>query len=187
MIRKTYSKAICTIRRKNAGSMLMWIDVTVPQKKLPSGQHWMILQPSQFVCSVFRLDHHSAVQFLLRFLVHPKAEIFISIRFCPVVFNEMLYTPKALLFNFKKTDKCMSVHWFVRILFRCHQFSLELCLDFVWRTLGLFVFYLWFQWNLLSKLPIKWCHVTSSNQLPPLSLIYLPLAISFEIEKSHST
>jgi hypothetical protein len=107
------------------------------------------------VCSVFRLDHHSAVQFLLRFLVHPKAEIFISIRFCPVVFNEMLYTPKALLFNFKKTDKCMSVHWFVRILFRCHQFSLELCLDFVWRTLGLFVFYLWFQWNLLSKLPIK--------------------------------
>ena len=67
--------------------MLMWTYVIVPQKKLPSGQHWMIYNLLKFACSVFQFDHHSAVQFLLRYLVHPNYNVSI-----PAIFSSKNHT-----------------------------------------------------------------------------------------------
>ena len=126
--------------------MPMWIDVTAPQKKLPRGQHWMTYNLLKSVCSVFRFDHHFAVQFLLRYLVHPNYnfsipahfnwikcnlskgwEIYFTM-FWPVVFNEYaVYLKRASLFKFQENRAifvCALTCLDTNIC--CHQFSLKL-------------------------------------------------------------
>ena len=126
--------------------MLMWTDVTAPQKKLPSGQHWMIYNLLKFACSVFQFDHHSAVQFLLRYLVHTNYNVSIPAKFSSINHtwsSKMLRCslfkvltccvqwicciPKSVTVQVsKKTDEYLSVHWIVWNAILLSSFFLEL-------------------------------------------------------------
>lgn len=107
--------------------MPMWTDVIAPPKKLPRGRHWMTYNLLKSVCLVFQFDHHSAVQFLSRYLVHPTSNfLFLLIlswikfyvskgweihftKFWLVVFKEYAVFLRHHCSSFKKTDQYLSV------------------------------------------------------------------------------